>query len=238
MDLPFDLTNRGTYFQPWDEGYAWATAHGIDVIYITPSYIDQPRTATTFDDIQTINTLAAFAGNCAARYPKAAFEVMNEPDVQQGSNAAITVNQYITYAQAVSAAIRNVSTTSVSVKNAPGNLIISGGIQTPGFLQAVLPQIGGGVDAIGWHPYRAPFPGFALPKPLFITEWGTNVPNQIEQVTEMNNTAIATSKAASAFVYFCLIDGQQGGASNFGLIDAAGNRKAAFATLQTLAKHR
>jgi len=161
-----------------------------------------------------------------------AYEIWNEPDIEQGGNLAPK-----NFAKILDAIVPTLS----------GKTVVLGGLasgQTSYLdetLRAVSENTLGGISAIGIHPYAKSVDGFPGPmtgdmgfllsqykalsqgKPLWITEIGINTKNA-EQITGYLDRVFAAGYGDPTF-WFAWSDGM---VQNFGIVDADQNPKANF----------
>jgi hypothetical protein len=160
------------------------------------------------------------------RYPSAIWELANEPDGPVGANVPWSVEQWLTYCKAMWIVLE-------------GRSVISGGVNEPAYL---LDALRGGLASyctmIGWHGYKfTTGPGFRLPLPWFLTEWGINTNQVSSQSAGMRTAMLAASEGgAQGFVYYHLQDVQESPPDYFGLLDINGARKPSFTQFQQIAK--
>ena len=171
-------------------------------------------------------SVANYYGNVAKRFPGMAWEIGNEAEIPSGGNdAALSAAQY--------ASVFRVHADAIRIFDPTAKLVTAG---TSGFhidwIRAVLALTN--PDAVGVHPYGCAPQNYAsavaaigTKLPVYFTEWGAqNSPAQAQEVADYFTYARGVVSVA---VLFALSDLSADNGETFGLMDASGNRRPAYA---------
>ncbi len=181
----------------------WLTGIGNPEAYGFGTGINAPITSTQIQQYVTFHTLAA------QRYPRAWWEICNEPNIEYFWPPNPDPTQYAALVAAVAPAIRaNISSTSKILSAGTSGIPISF-IQT--FLNA---GVAGLVDYVAFHPYGiepSALPASlsslhsSTPLPLFCSEYGTT--DLTTQASDLTNMAMACGNNGIPFMWYELLDG-------------------------------
>jgi len=196
------------------------------IAILNPSWVQAQQSGIL--DEEFINNFTAIAAETAKKYGNkiAAYEIWNEGDLANNpSSIYLNPQDYSQLLKATYEAIKANSSSQVIVGGlASGNV---GYLTDMGTINA---------DGIGIHPYIldintlqakvSEYQSVSQGKPLWVTEFGWETPNQQDQANYLVNAFnVFRTKGVAVSVWYCWSDSMNPG---FGLIDQSGNHKLSY----------
>ena len=201
----------------------WARSMSVPLIVTT---LGTRAPATTDNIISNVDIVAAYYASVATQFPGCAFEIGNEAEIRSGGgDAPLIPSAY--------AAVFEVHARAIRAADPYARIVTAGtsGFAVP-WIRDVLALTN--PDAVGVHPYGCAPQNYAsavaaigTKLPVYFTEWGAqNSPTQAQEVADYFTYARGVVSVA---VLFALSDLSADNGETFGLMDASGNRRPAYA---------
>jgi len=201
-------------------------ARSIGALPLIVTTLGTASPASIMDVLAARNAVASYYADVAKRFPGCAWEIGNEAEIRSGGGDAPLDSD--TYARTF-----NAHANIIHAGDPTAKLVTAG---TSGFhvdwIRAVLALTN--PDAVGVHPYGCAPQNYAsavaaigTKLPVYFTEWGAqNSPTQSQEVADYFTYARGVVAVA---VLFALSDLSADNGETFGLMDASGNRRPAYA---------